>query len=379
MSFSLADILTEEERDDVLATMLAIAALLDMPTTSWQDGNPILTMITTASQKLADLTSVAVEIAKGGFGELLPSDTWADLWAQSRFNETRVPAAQATGLVNLTNSEATQYDYDIGELILAHATTGKTYRNTAAISVLATVGLDDVAIAADEPGIASSASPGTITVIVSGGVGIASTNPLSLIGTDKETTLALVTRCRSKLGAFSPNGPKDAYNYVATTPAYTPGLSAPITRTRTVNASGTLSVYLAAAAGPPTAGDVVIVQSAIDTYAEPWGATATAVAGTGVTQAVTYQSWIQGSNLTAAQIEALQSAALAAYFAALDFAGDIIPPDGGSLYPDTLEQIISASVPGTKRVVVSVPAAAVPLDENEFAVLGTITPTTTLL
>ncbi len=83
MSLALSDLISTEDRDQVLATLLAVAALINAPTTSWQEGAPILTMLMTASQKLADLTVVAADITKGGFGELLPSDAWADRWALS--------------------------------------------------------------------------------------------------------------------------------------------------------------------------------------------------------------------------------------------------------------------------------------------------------
>ncbi len=378
MTLALDELITPEERDEVLETLLAISALLNAPTTSWQEGAPILTFLMTASQKIADLTSLAVEISNGGFGELLPSDSWADRWGLSRFNETRIPASPATGLVNLTNSALTQYDLAIGELIVAHATTGKTYRNTAPISVLASVGLDDVAVAADEPG--------TITVVVAGGAGIGSTNPASVLGTDKETTLHFVTRARSKLSALSPNGPKEAYNYVATTPTFPDGTpcaptSVPTTRTKTVpdEASGEVNVYCATASGAPTGGDVAIVQTAIDAFAEPWCVTATAVAGSVHPIAITYQAWVTGSNLTSLQIETAIGSALATYFSVLPFGGFVIPPDTGAVYVEALEQVIGQSVPGIVRVVISVPSAQVDLTPNEIATLSTITPTLTLL
>ncbi len=381
MTALIADILTPSTSDEMLALLLAIAAELDAPTTAWQPGNPILTMMSTAAEMLATLSGVAVDIAKGGFGDLLPSDDWADIWAVSRFNVTRVAATSATGLVNLTNATVTQHDLDPGELIVAHATTGKIYRNTQAISILASTGLNNVAIAADEPGIASNAAPGTITTVVSGGTGVGSTNPLSVLGTDKETTLALVTRARAKLGALSPNGPKDAYNYVVTTPELTPGLSTPITRTRTVasETTGDVSVYLATASGAPSGGDVTIAQDAIDTYAEPWGVTATAIAATPSVVAITYQAWISGSQLTSAQIQTAIESALATWFSTLSIGGYVIPPDTGAVYVSSLEQVIGQSTPGILRVVVSVPAADVVLTANEVATLGTITPTITLL
>lgn len=377
---SLTDILTPAERAEMLTLLLDIAASLNAPTTAWQSGNPNLTLLTTAAQKLADLSLVSVEIAKGGFGDLLPSDEWADLWALSRFNVTRVPATSATGLVNVTNSSLTQYDLLAGQLIIAHATTGKLYRNTGAISILASVGLANVTIAADEPGIASNASPGTITTVVSAQIGVGVTNPLSVIGTDKETTIALVTRARRKLGALSSNGPKDAYNYVATTPELS-ATSTPITRTRTVAnaATGAISVYIATAAGAPSAPDVAVVQAAIDANAEPWGATATAIAATPHVVAITYQAWVSGSQLTSAQIQTTIGAALVAWFATLDLGGYVIPPDTGAVYVDALEQVIGHATPGILRVVVSLPAADVVLTANEVATLGTVTPTITIL
>lgn len=380
MTFDITQLVTPVSRDEMLEELLSIAASLGLPTTSWQSGQPMLTLLTTVAQKLADLTVVAVDITKGGFGDLLPSDDWADLWAESRFNVTRVPATQATGFVDLTNSTGTQYDLEVGELIVAHDVTGKIYRNTAAISILASTGLDDVAIAADEPGIGSNAAPDSITTLVSTLIGVGCTNPSSVLGTDQETTPALVIRARAKLGALSPNGPKDAYNYVATTPSLS-ATSTPITRTRTVTSetTGAVSVYLATAAGAPIGGDVAIVQAAIDTYAEPWGATATAIAATPHIVAVTYQAWISGSQLTTAQIQTAVGVALAAWFATLDLGGFVIPPDTGAVYVSSLEYVIRAATPGILRVVVSLPAADVVLTPNEVATLGTITPTITTL
>ncbi len=371
--YSLDEILTPEDRDTVLATLLALSASLGAPTTSWIEGDPILTFLTTDAEKSADLTTVAVEIAKGGFGELLPSDAWADLWAQSRFNETRVPATSATGLINAGNSSVTSHIIPIGDLIVAHATTGQTYRNQAAITI-PPGGLDDIVVAADETGTIGTAAPNTITTLVSSYVGVTVTNPLSLVGTDKEATPAFVLRCRSKLGSFSPNGPKDAYDYAAKTPAYS-ATSTPITRTRTVlnPVNGVLSTYLATAAGPASAPDVAIVQAAFDEYVEPWGVTSTAVAASAVVVPISYQAWVSGTQLTVAQIQTLIATALATWFSTLDIGGYVIPPDTGAIYVDVLEQVIGQATPGILRVVVSDPAATIVVASNEVAQLGSIT------
>lgn len=382
MAVALNELVTPSTREEMLAFLLSIANGLGLATTSWQSGGPMLTFLTTVAQKMADLTVVSADITKGGFGDLLPSDAWADLWALSRFNVTRVAATQASGLVNLTNSSVSNYGpIAPGGLIIAHDTTGKTYRNTTSITILASVGLANVPVAADEPGIASNAAPASITVLVSTLVGVGCTNPLSFIGTDKETTPNLVTRARAKLGALSPNGPKDAYNYIATTPAETPGLSTPVTRTNPVTSatSPVITVSLATAGGAPSGADVVLVQASFDAKAEPWGATATAVAATEVPVAITYQVWVAGSQLTSAQIQTAIATDLAEWFATLDIGGYVIPPDTGAVYVDALEQVIGQAVPGILRVVVSVPAVDVVLTPAQVATLGTITPTVTLL
>ena len=381
MTLLISDLITPEEQADVLATLLAVSALLNAPTTSWQEGAPILALLSTAAQKMADLTTVAVDITKGGFGELLPSDAWADRWALSRFNVTRVPATSAATLATFTcDATAAALTYQAGQSIVAHATTHATYRNTVPVTLGPGLVVPGMGIAADIPGAIGSAAPSTITVMVSSLVGVTVTNPATAIGSDAETTPALVKRARSKLGALSPNGAKDAYNFIATSPDFS-ATSVPITRTRTVGTptSPTISVYLATATGAPVGGDVAIVQAAIDAGPEPWGATATAIAATPHSIAITYQSWIKGSQLTTAQIEAAQALALANFFATLDLGGYVIPPDTGDVYVETLAQVIAASVVGTQRVVVSLPAAAVSLAPNEVATLGAISPTTTLL
>lgn len=381
MSYAIDDLVTPVTDDEALATLLAIAASVGLPTTSWQSGQPLLTLLTIVANKIAELSQIAAEITKGGFGDLLPSDSWADLWAQSRFDVQRVASTQATGTVDAANASLTNYTLAAGELIVAHAVTGKIYRNTQAIVILATVGLVDIAIAADEPGSASNAAPSTVTTVVSTLVGVTVSNPLSVLGTDKETTPVLVARARAKLAALSPNGPKDAYNYVVTTPEFTPSLTTPITRTRTVTSetTGAVTVYAATAAGAPIAGDIVIAQTAVDDWAEPWGAVATVVAATPVTVPVTYQAWVLGSQLTELQLTTTIAGALAAWFATLDLGGYVIPPDTGAIYVSALEQVIGQSTPGILRVVVSIPAADLVMTPNQVAVLGTITPTISVL
>lgn len=381
MTFPLSQLLTPTGRDAMFDELIGIAQTVGMAITSWRSGDVVRTILLTVSQKLADDTLVSVEITKSGFGDYV-SDDLAPVWAKQTYNVDIVEAAPATGSSGqATNATLQQHDLDPGELIVAHATTGKTYRNQAAISILASAVTGDIALAADEVGTGSDAAPGAITQIVAPAMsGVTFTNTAAVLGADRETTPALVTRSRRKLGSLSPMGPKDSYNYVATTPELSP-TSTPITRTLTVIdiTTGALTVYLATADGAPVSGDVDIVQAAIESNAEPWGAEATAVGATNHPIAVTYQVWIKGSNLTVLQIEAAIATALAVYLKTVDIGGEVIPPDSGEVYVEALDRAIGAATPGILRIAIALPASDVVLADNEVAVLGTVTPTITVL
>ncbi len=380
MAMTIDQLVTPLTADEAFAELLVIAAEEGLSTTSWQSGQPIHTFLRVISEKFADITVVLAEIAKGGYGDLLPSDSWADLWSVSRFNVTRTEAEAATGQLTLTNTSATEYTKAIGEVIFGHATTGKTYRNVSAIVIPASGTLEEVDIAADEVGTDSNAATGAVTVMVVSLTGVACTNPEPVLGSDDETTPALVTRARTKLSALSPNGPKEAYHYIATTPEFS-DVGTAITRTRVDadDATGEVTVYLATANGAAEAGDVVIVQAAFDEWAEPWCTTSTAAAASEVTQAVTYRVWVRGSSLTSTQIAAAVDDALADFFAGLEVGGTVIAPASGKLYVEALRQAIGQATPGIQQVTITVPADDLAMDPEDVAVLGATTSTVTIL
>lgn len=380
MAMTIEQLVTPLTSEEAFAELLEIASELELPTTSWQSGQPIHTFLRVIAEKFSDITKVLAEIAKGGYGDLLPSDMWADLWAKSRFDVDRIEAEAATGQLTLTNASETEYTPAAGEVTFAHETTGKTYRNVDALTIPASGTLPDVDIAADEVGTDSNAAPGTITVLVTSLTGVTCTNPEPVLGQDKETTPTLVTRSRAKLEALSPNGPKQAYHHIATTPEYS-DVGTAITRTspEADDETGTVTVYLATANGAAESEDVDIVQAAFDEWCEPWCTTSIAAAASEVTQAVTYQVWVKGSSLTSAQIQTAIEDALSDFFAELPIGGTVIPPETGTLYRDSIRQVIGQATPGIQLVTVTVPAADVPLDTDEVAVLGTITPSVTFL
>lgn len=383
MPVSIEQLIVASTAAEIEAEVLSLCASNGLSTSSWQSGSVIRTIIAILSQEIATKSLVEVEIARGGLGDLSSAE-WAKLWAYTIYNVIFVPAAPATGVVTLTNESGTQYDLDPGDLIVAHSVTGKTYRNQDAISILAgsvlvPTELVDVAIQSDETGTANDAAPGEITSLVTALVGVSVTNPAAVLGADEETTAALVLRTRSKLGSLSPNGPKEAYNYVAQTPELSV-TSTPITRSRTVAdpVTGEVSLYIATAGGAPTAPDVAVVQAAIEELAEPWCVESTAIAASEIVIPITYRVWIR-SSITSLQVTSAIAIALSTYLATIQVGGVLVPPDTGAVYVEALTYVIHTALPGIERVLVTVPAADVVVAPNEVPVLGAITPTVTFL
>lgn len=384
MPLSISQLVVPMTEGEARQELLTIAASIGLKTTSWIAGSWTLSVVDLVAPFLANLSVSAATITRGGFGDLLASDDWADLWSYSRFNVVRTPASAAVGVVTFTNTSASIYTKAAGEVVIAHTTTGKTYKNTGAVVIPASGSIANVPVQAFELGTASNAAPGAVTTMVSTLTGVTVTNPAALYGVDKETTATLIPRARTKLDALSPLGAKDIYAYIATTRALPDGTvitatSAPITRTRTVASvsDGTVSLVLATATGAPIAADVAIVQASIVKWAEPWCVQATAVAAAEVVVPVTYTVNMRGSSLLADVIKSNIATALLNYFASLPLGGEVISPDTGAVYTRSLEQAISPVNPGTVRVDVSGSNTA--MSALQVARLGAITGTVVFL
>ncbi len=237
---------------------------------------------------------------------------------------------------------------------------------------------DDISIVADEVGTDSNAAAGKVTQI--GNANLTCTNVGAILGEDEETDPELRTRCREKLGALSAAGPKEIYAFIAKTELYS-ATATRITRVSPVTdpVTGEISCYLATASGAPSAADVTIVDEAFDRWATPWCTGASAVAAEDLVIPITYEVWVKGSALTVAQIETAIELALIAYFKTIPIGGDIVDAEpNGQVRQGILELVIGRAIPEIIKVVVSLPADDVDLDEEEVAVLGAITPTVTV-
>lgn len=385
---TLADLTVVKARDDVLTEELTNAQGLGLATTAWQSGSVVRTIFTVVAQSIANFSTVIVEAIRGGFGDLLSSLQWGTVWAKQTYNVDAVQALPATGYITAVNSSNNIYGpYAPGGLIVAHSVTGQTYVNTQPVTIAANATTTPITIQSTQVGTIANAAPTLISKVVSPTMtGVTVSNPLSVFGADAETLAALVARARSLLGQLSPNGPKDAYNYVAKTPSFA-AVSTPITRSLTVAnpTTGAVTVYVATANGAPISADVALVQAASDNNAEPWCTLATVVAVGTVTVPVTYSVWCK-TTLQAADIQTAIASAITTYFANLPIGGTILSVGGsGFLYMNNLILAISNATTangtslGIVRCTLSLPASDVALANNQVAVLGTITPTVNFL
>lgn len=384
----LTKALTREEIETAIYSALAAKGV---STTSWKTGSPARTLIVAFAFVMSGFSKLTAEIAKSGFLELATVD-WLTAVAKYVYGVTRDTGAFATGNVKFTNTAGGVYSGVAGDLVAINPTTGKTYRNTAAYSIAAgsvgTPTIVQIAFQAIELGTASTSTPNTITQLVTTLSGVAVTNDNALVGRDAESDVALRTRCNEKIGTLSPNGPRDAYSFVARSAKKADGVtSVGVTRVRVVaDGSGNVTVYVANASGPISgsagdpATDLGAVNDAIQKLAAPLGVTATVISATAKSIGVTYQLWVQNtSGLTDAQLTAAVADKLTTYLTTIPIGGLNTAGGSGFVYFTAIEAVIGGAntTAHTVKVTVTVPAADVAIAVSEAPVLGPISATVT--
>jgi Baseplate J-like protein len=375
---SLASLLVQQTKDEIYAYALGVANAISLPVTSWQAGDPTRAQFQVEAETLATLEEVAAGYISSGFLDYAHGD-WLKFGAKQTFNVDVPGATYATTDVVLTNGGGGLYNgIAAGDLTFKSSVSGKTYRNTTGGNLASGPGTTlTVTVVADEAGSASSAGAGEITTLVTSLLGVTCTNALSAIGIDEQDESVTIAQCRAKLGSLSPNGPSDAYAFVAREPTYS--LTSGVTRVRVYGDSttGAVTVYLAGPSGGVSSTDRALVQTAILKYATPLCITPTVLAATNVVVPVTYTLYIYKScNKTAAQVAADILAALQTLVATRPIGGDIIPPaTTGKLYASMIASTIRGVFPQAFNVTVTLPAGDTSITNGQVATLGTVTPT----
>lgn len=381
MAIPLINLLVQETKETIYEYAIGVAQSLGLPVTSWQPGDPTRSLFHVEAELLATLEEVVSNFIKAGFLDYA-TGVWLKILAEQVYGVTVPEASYATTTVTLSNGGGGLYAIEPGDLTLKSTLTGKTYRNTTGGTINPGPGTTlDVVVVAEEAGSSASAGAGEIDALVTTLLGVTCSNATAAIGIDEQPESVTRQQCRDRLGALSPNGPRDAYAYVARNATLT-GTNG-VTRVRVVgeNDTGVVLIYLAGPSGGVSSGDRALVEDAIVKWATPLCVTPTVIAATNVTVPVTYALWCYDSvNLTAAEVEAAVETALQNLFASSQIGGDIIPPaTTGALYHSLIESTIRGVYPEIFRVTLSAPAGDTALDNEEVAVLGTVTATVNIV
>lgn len=369
--------------DEVKTSIYAAIAANGVDVTLWKPGAPTRTMIAGIAIVLAALSGLVALIARMGFLFLSQGD-WLTQVAEHVYGVEREEATFATGEVTLDNAGGGVYSGGPGDLVFIRSTPTpqKTYRNTAAFSIAAFETGVVVPIQAIEAGSDSNAQAGEIDDFETPLLGVTVTNVEAVVGLDEEDDPALQAKCSAKLGSLSPNGPRDAYAYVAIEAEREDGSSIGVTRVKTIpDGLGLVDVYVADAGGEVSdAGDLATVDEAIQELAVPVGITAVVQSSTPVAIPVTYELWVRQGSWTDAEIEEAVEEALTDLMASQPIGGVEISPLSGRVYLSAIEAAIDATrindVPiGVLKRVVTLPVIDVVVDVDEAPVLGAVTVT----
>lgn len=384
---TLDDLINPMTRSDAENAIYSAIAARGIDTTTWKTGGVARALIFGFSIVVSAASQLQALVTKGGFLELAEGE-WKTFVALYVYGVTRDAGTFATGTLRLDNSSGNLYTLGVGDLVARNPTTNKTYRTTAAVTINPSETNVLVDAQAEEIGSDSTSAPNTITELVTPLLGVTVTNPAAFVGTDPESDAALQDRCLAKTGTLSPNGPADAYRYLALSAKKSDGTPANVTRVTTVpDGEGNVTVYVASATGPvsgtigDTSTDLGAVDENIQTLAVPLAVTASIVSATALTIPVTYEVWAKSTiGLTEAQLKSEIDTALSTYLSTARIGGFLKTGEPGRVYVDALEGVISRVVGDSYLidVTVSAPASDVSVAANEAPVLGTITSTINL-
>lgn len=208
------DLLAPVTADQVKRSIYNVLEATGANTTVWKPGAVVRTIITALSIVIAGFAQLIYLALAGGF-LTLATGNWLTLLARFVYKVEREVATFASGDVRLTNTGGGLFTFGPGAFRVKNLDTLKTYKNIAGFTLNPNASLT-IAFVADEKGSASSSVAGGITGFAGAVLPLVTVvNPASLVGLDEESDSSLTVRCFDKLGALSPNGPTDAYAWVA--------------------------------------------------------------------------------------------------------------------------------------------------------------------
>ncbi len=281
----------------VAQTKTTIYATLEaegVSTTSWHPLSPLRAIVHVVAVLFSTANALWVEAVKGGWNETATQD-WLKQLAVQDYGVTPIEATFAQGEITINNAGGGIYAFGPGELVVKNTVTDATYTNIALVNVGALQTGVLATIRATEIGTGSNAAIGQISTLITGALLLTVSNDAAISGEDAETDEELRARNLLSLGALSPNGPSDAYEYIALTPEFNGGANVNRVRVLAPIGDGFVQIRVAGPAGAVSGGDVSLVQAGTDEHATPDGITAIVTTATAVVLTVDITLWIDRS------------------------------------------------------------------------------------
>lgn len=355
---------------------------------SWKASAPIRATVNGMAYMLAAITSLISFVTKSGF--LSKATTgYLEILAEDVYDTEAVVAQAATAEMTLDNSAGGGvFSFDPGDMIVANPTTGKEFTNSASIS-LGAGGVETAQpFIAIETGSDSNSAIGTVTEIISPVmVGTVVTNTTAFLGIDNEPADALRVRAKESLGAASPNGPPDAYNFIAKAARRVADDSLiGVTRTRGFpdNATGLINFFIASDTGGITGsvGDTGTDLGKVDDDCQRLATslcvtltTASAVVKT-ISVTASCQMW-DDLDLTDTALRASATTNLTNHLKSPTTApigGIEVSGDPGKIFREALKaEITKAGLDKIFQLTLIDPAVDVPMANNDVPVFGVLT------
>lgn len=370
----LSDLLSKIQQSDVVTKITGTLAGFGLIPADWVTLDPELAIVNAVSATFATFwNSWAWFAINGGFLDTA-SGVWLTLLASNVFNVQRIAATFASGSWTGTNSTGGSLGpFGPGALLFYNLDTNVVYSNTA--SVTFAPGASTISIAANSViGSAGNAAPSRVALLTTI-LGLSGSNAVAVTGLDVETDDALKSRCRLKYYSLSPNGPSQAYQYVALTPSLNGGVSVNRVNVSPSSVNGTVLVTFASPSGPPINGsaDVTAVNLALYAQVVPDTVNLTTVGALAHSIPVTWVAYYHASaNIVPATELANGNAALVTAFQVFPIGGDAITPGSGKVYFDRLVAVLGAALPKAFQITISAPSGDVAILSTEVPTLGTV-------
>jgi phage-related baseplate assembly protein len=335
--------------DDIFEKALDMLEVVKIPARSWRDGGVAKSVVGILSEFGAIGVNVVASIV-GGFFLAYATGDYLTAHAKDVYDTDRIAATFATGVVTLTNVRPLAHSIGANEMILRSSNTGARYRVTQAFTLDAgstgTPETLDVTVSAIEAGAASTVAPEELDELETTISGVSCANEASIVGRDAESDEALRKRCMMKKGAWSPFGPRDAYEYAALTALLVDGTPTSITRVRVsrYSSTGHVTIVCATPSGTPSVDELAAVRASVEAIARPDSVTVTVSGATPVATSHEITIWANGGTETI--IKANAEKALTAFISAYPIGG-LAKSDGGQgyLYADAIAAAVIGSSP----------------------------------